>query len=235
MKGSRLKQALYYQLSDFGWSSLYVYGITAAIVVAIGFLVTTSTSESGIDFGIGIVGFVHLLIVGIDGIREYLRFFLQHGIGRSTIFFSNLFASLICSIALGLFCELFNLFTGYWFSDAVFGHAFAVRGLIVGWMLHAVFFFFAWQVGAMISLIYYRLNKVQQSVFSVASIATIILAFSGGIRRLASASDEFVDMIQRAVDNPLGLTSIVFWAVLALGILSAVGSYLLIRRVHVRE
>jgi len=235
MKNSRLKQALYYQLDYFGWSSLYVYGIAIAAMAAIGLLITTSGGNGNASLSIGGVGFVHLLIMGIAEIRSDLKFFLQHGISRRTTFFSHLYGSLICGAALGLFCEFFSLVTSRWLGLAGGGSAFAIQNFLAGWLLHTVTFFFAWQIGALISLIYYRLNKMQQIVFSVTAIAAIIFAFSSGIRFLVRVSDELGDIIQRALENTLDFTGAAIWVILLLGILAAAGNYFLLRRAQVKE
>jgi len=242
MMNSRVKQALSYQLSYFGWSSLYVYGIAIAAFVALSIFITTSADATNMQIGIGGVGFFHLLIIGISGIREDLRFFLQHGLTRRTTFFSHLYASVICSIALGLFCEIVNMGARHLFgvNDR---SAFIAHNMLPGWgpdafaylfIWHAVAFFFAWQLGAFISLIYYRLRKMQQIVFSVTAIAIIVFAFSTGIRSLVGIADELGDTIQDILDNLFGFTSLAIWPVLAAGALAAVGNYLLLRRAQVK-
>jgi len=243
MENSRLKQALRYQLSYFGWSSLYVYGIAIAAISIVSLFITTVVYDGNVVniSGIGGVGFIHLLIVGIAGIRSDLRFFIQHGIGRRTTFFSNLYGSVICSAALGLFCEVFNLISYHWLGFTHYGPAFTSQGFLTNWMMYGFAFFFAWQVGALISLVYYRLNKMQQIILSVIAIATAVFGFSYGIRFLVGADDafwsNFEDAIQGFFDNLFGFTlgSFAMWGVLLVGILAAIGNYLLIRRVQIKE
>jgi len=235
MKDSRLKQALYYQLNYFGWSSLYVYGIAIAVIVTIRFFVTVSVSENNVVAGIGGVGFFHLLIMGIAGIREDLKFYLQHGIGRRTTFFSHLYGSLICGAGLGLFCVVFSIVTGYLFGLNASGSVFTIQSFFVSWMLYTISFFFAWQIGALISLIYYRLNRMQQVVFSVIAVAAIIFTFSGGIRHVIGISGELDDIIPGILENPLDIISPVVWALLLFGILAAIGNYFLLRYAQVKE
>jgi len=237
MKESRLKQALHYQLNYFGWSSLYVYGIAIVVIGTIGFFVTTAVNDGYVVniTGIGGVGFVHLLIMGIAGIRSDLRFFIQHGISRRTTYFSHLYGSLICGAALGLFCELFNLISYHWLGFTFYGSAFTIQSFLANWMMYMFTFFFAWQAGALISLIYYRLGKMQQIVFTVTVIALVIFGGSAGIRYFVGFAEGFDNIINRIVESAIGLTSMGIWIGLLFGILAAAGNYLLLRRVQIKE
>jgi len=236
MKGSRLKQTLQYQFDYFAWSSLYVYGIAIAVIAVITILTVTAADGNivNINVGIGGVGFVHLLVAGIAGIRSDLRFFIQHGISRRTTFFSNLYGSLICSVVLGLFCEFVYLVTGHLLRNINGVSAFATQNFFSGWMTHAAFFFFACQIGALISLIYYRLNKMQQIIFSVTAIAALVFGFSYIIRLVVGIA-VLDSLIQGFVESAVGFTGITIWVMLLLGALAAAGNYLLMRRVQIKE
>jgi hypothetical protein len=226
---------MYYQFDYIARSSLYVYGIAILVISLIGFLVTTSVNDGNVTIsGIGGVVFFHLLIVGISGIREDLKFFLHHGISRRTTYFSHLYGSLICSAALGLFCEIFNLISGHLLGFNSYSNVFTIQGFINSWISYACAFFFAWQIGVLISLIYYRLGKMQQIVFSVTAIATIIFGFSSGIRFLVETADDLDGLIQNLI-NSFGFFSIGVWVGLLLGILAAVENYFLIRRVQIKD
>jgi len=233
MKESRLKQAMHYKLSEFGWSSLYVYGIAIVAIVVIGRLVTINIDDSSFSAGLGGVGFIHFLIIGISGIRQDLKFFIQHGVSRRTTFFSNFYGSLICSTALGLFCVLFDIVvyhvTGFNYNSA----AFTVQSFFTGWVTHTVAFFAAWQVGAFVSLIYYRLGKMQRIVFTVGIIAVVVFGFTSGVRLLSDAFDDLGDIISSLVENGLGFITLGIWAGLVFGLLASIGNYLLVRRVQI--
>jgi len=236
MNNSRLKHAMHYQFDYFAWSSLYVYGISIVVICLIGFFTTITVNDVNVTgSGIGGVGFFHLLIIGISGIREDLRFFLQHGISRRTTFFSHLYSSFICSIALGLFCELFNLVSHNLFGFTRYDSAITIQSFFISWLSLACTFFFAWQIGSLISLIYYRLGKMQQVVFTVTVIAMIVYGFSSGIRFLVGSAYDLGDFIQTLIENSPGFFSVGVWVGLLLGILAAVGNFLLLRRVQIKE
>ena len=222
-------------MNYFAWSSLYVYGISIAVFVAIGFIATISVNAGNVNVGISGVGFLHLFILGIAGIRSDLRFYLQHGISRRTTFFSHLYGSLICSAAIGLFCKIFNLFAGLLPVYTGGGSDFTIQSFLTGWMTHTLVFFFAWQIGALISLIYYRLGMMQQIVFTVAAITAILLTLLSSVRYAVSVSDGLGGMAQSAVESSFGFTSTLILATLLLGTLAAAGNYLLLRRAQIKE
>jgi len=237
MKSLKLKQALYYRLHDFGWSSLTVYAIAIVITIAIGFLLTANTNgvNSVRISSIEAVGFVHMLLMGITGIRSDLRFFIQHGISRRTTFYSHLFGSLICSAALGLFCVVLSLISYHWFRFDFYGAAFQAQKFFSDWTMLALMFFLVWQFGALISLIYYRLNKIQQIVFSVTVVAAVIFASSQGILRLVGTADNLDQHTQILAGSGVGTISWVIVFGLLCGLLAIVGNYLLLKRVPIKE
>jgi len=220
-----------YQLSYMAKSGMYVYGIAIAVVLAIHFFVTVSVNNSNITMGIEGVAFVHFLIVGISGIREDLRFFIQHGLSRRTTYLSHLYSSLICSVALALFCLLFNFVTGNLLgfnSNSVSG----IWSFLVGWVSHVAVFFFAWQLGALISTIYYRLGKIQQVVFTVAVVALGIYVLTNSVIFIVG---EETNIIQRIIESAPTLLAPIIWVVLLLGIIAATGNFLLLRRVQIKD
>lgn len=231
MKNSRLKQAIKYQLSYFGWSSLCVYSIAIAVLVVISLLVTFSFQDGNTFVGIGGTGFIHLLILGL-GIRSDLKFFLQHGISRRTVYFSNLSGSLICSVLLGLFCVIFELIAIQWLS--LFGNTIG-GGFFENWLMYSIIFFFAWQIGVLISLIYYRLGKIQQVVFSVLAIGAFVLLFSGSVAFIGNFTYDFGGLIERLTSDSLGiLRSPVVGLMAILGVIAPICNYFLLRRASIK-
>ena len=235
MNSLRLKQTLKYQLSYFGWSSLWVYGISVTVMAVVIALVAFSVTDSNISAGLGGVGFLHLFILGI-GIRSDLKFFLQHGISRRTTFFNNLIGSFICAVMLGLFCEVFNLIFNRWIYISGYVDASGISGFFKGWIAYVCSFFFAWQVGALISLIYYRLGALQKVIFSVLGAGALVLGFSGAVRYIIGIADEFGDgMLQSLFEGSLDIVMPIALGVLILAMFSAVGNYFLLRRAPVKE
>ena len=233
MTGSRLKKAIYYQLDYFMRASLYVYGIAIVVICAIGFLITNSGNDGNV-IGLGGTAFIHFLIVGLSGIRADLRFFIQHGISRRTTFLSHLFGSLICSVALGLFCEIFIIVSNHLLGASVSFSLLPSQSFFQSWATYTFAFFFAWQVGVLISLIYYRLSKIQQIVFTVTVLAVVVLAFSQALRLTGSIIIELGGFPLNPQSEG-GITSLGMLILPLFGILAAIGSYLLIRRVTIKE
>ena len=239
MIDSTLKKALRYQFDYTAWSCVYVYGITFLIACAIGMLgfvaLTLTVDSVTVYSSIGPVVFVHFLVMGIVCIRADLRFFLQHGLGRRTTYFGHLYCSLVSSIVLGLVSELLNYVGGFLPGSLFASSAFDIRGALAGWLTHSIVFFLAWQLGVLISLIYYRLGKLGKVVFSVVAVATVVFALPRVIGSLAGAAGDLADLIQRFVESPPNFSAYVLFFVLPLGILAAVGNFLLIRRVQIKD
>jgi len=238
MINSRLGPVLRYNLEYVAWSCLYVFGISAAIMLIANFgrvVIPENIYVEGSFFNFAAIGVVLYFILGIAGVREDLRFLLQHGMGRKTTFYGNLFCSLIAGIVLALFCMIVELAARNWAGFPAAGSIFPYHGFFVGWLSHIASFFFAWQFGIILSLIYYRLNKIQQIAFSVVGIAIIMALSAFGIRSLVVNIADFEEAIRRLVDNPPEIMMPAVLVLGGLGIVAAFGNYLLLRRAQVRE
>jgi len=184
---------------------------------------------------VGAVALFSLFIVGIVGIREDIKFLLQHGMGRRTVFFSTLLASIICAVAVGLVSEGFNLISSHWAEFPFVGLTFndMGHGFLAGWLFHAGIFFCAWQLGTFISLLYYRMNKIQMIIFSVAAGGVILLLMQGFARRVIADVDVWIENFMYAMEN-LHLVNI-STVTLVIGSAAAAFSFMLIRRAQIKE
>ena len=209
-------------------------------------LVTTEEVQVGdSDYGfnivivnilnVGAVALLSLFIVGIVGIREDIKFLLQHGMGRRTVFFSTFFASIITATAMGLISEVFNLISSQWAAFPFVGLTFneMEHSFFTGWLFHAGILLCAWQLGTFISLLYYRMSKMQMIIFSVAAGGTILLGMQGFFRRILVDVDLWIENFMYMMEN-LHLINISMFT-LAIGLVAATFSSLLIRRAQVKE
>ena len=248
MNTMRLKPALHYHLDYMARASLSTLGIVSAIVFVLSLFVSVTTVDDGTDITIAFLGNVNiggnvifnagsvivimLFVVGIAGIREDIKFLLQHGMGRYTVYFSTLWSSLISSAALGLSCEILNLIWNAWPAFPASGIVFPNGGFFSGWILHTLCFFLAWQLGMLLSLIYYRLSRTGQIVFSVAGVAFLVFALPNIILSILGDEVGVLDAIFfNYPQNPLTLMMVALLG----GVLSAGGNFLLIRRAQIRE
>ena len=251
----RIKPALYYQLDAMWKATLTVAGIMAAVIILISLLANITVDSSNGSIDISIAGFldfnigtnivyfsaasvllIMVFVIGIGGIREDFKFYLQHGMGRMTTYLSTLLISLITGAVLGLFCEILNLISANWSAFPVVGFRFPTGNFFYGWLLHLFSFVLAWQFGTLLSLIYYRLSKMGKVVFTVAWIALIIFGFPsfivyavnslipGDIAALGAA-------LVNLFENPISLMLIL----LVMGTFCAALNFLLLRRAQARE
>ena len=230
----KIKQALNYQLSYFAWSSLWVYGIAIALMCILGAWTVITVNDVNVSTGLGGVAFVHLLVFGI-GIRGDLKFYTQHGISRRTTFLSHLYGSLICAVAVGLLCSIFNVIAGRWlgFSGGYEDHN--IINFLTDWIMYISVFIFAWQIGTLISMIFYRLNNLQKVVFSVLSIGFLIFAFVVGIRYIVNFTEDFEALVIRLTEGAFAVISPTLIITFSLAILAMCGNYLLLRRSPIKE
>ena len=251
MNNLSLKPTLRYQLSYVARATLIGLGISAAVAIFfhlfanvmiygegmhinLGGLLEINADE-GLLLNINISGFItiYLFVLGIAAIREDLRMFIQHGVGRRTTYFSTLISGLITGVALGLVCQLFYLALSAMFGANIITPINA-DGFFGNWLLNAITFLAAWQLGALISLVYYRLNKIGAIIFSVVGGLFIIY----GIPQLAIVL--IGDDIGAFEALILGIVSIfttpfsMIFPVLVFAVVVAVVNFLLIRRVTIK-
>lgn len=246
MNNMRLIPALRYQLQYMTLVFLGALGVLAAIFIVLTLLgVFTSSDETvninimdiinigsasyDVNFNVGAIMMFMLFIIAIGSIREDLRFLLQHGMGRCTTYFSTLLGHLISGAALGLLCELFNLAAGYSPVFVASGLTFP-GGFFSGWMLHMGCFFLAGQLGVLISLIYYLLNKIQTIVFSVTGGAILLFGLPSMMLNIFGEDASALETILAVFANPFALACLIF----LIGALTAAANFLLLRRAQVR-
>lgn len=248
MNNMRLKQALHYQLDYMVKSYWGFFGVILAIMIFIRLLMAFAgnavsfelpfagdinigvgevQAQGHVNFNIGIPVIIMLFIVGIIGIREDIKMLLQHGMGRYTIYFSGLINSLLTGAFLGFICMILSLIANRWPGFFVIGSVVSVQGFLNGWILNIGGFFFAWQLGSMISLIYYRLNHIQQVIFSVSAGAVLLFGVPNIISRIGA--EAFAESLSNIFVNNAILT------LFLLGASAAAFNFLLLRRAEVKE
>jgi len=254
----RLWPAMRYQLDYMLKNALATIGIICAILLIISIFAsfTTGDGDSGtvslniigildfdfeatiMVFSVGAILVFMFFIVGIAGIREDFKFYLQHGMGRRTTYLSTLFSSLIVGAGWGLICQLLTLFFNTWAWFPATGLALPTENFFLGWLLHTLVLFFCWQFGTALSLIYYRLNKMGKIIFSVAGVALIIFVIPNIINNIIDLilpdigdAAEIGAALTAFFGNPLNLSLII----LALGAISALANFLLLRKAQARE
>jgi len=247
MNNLNLKPAMRYQMSYMWKSFITVFGIAMAVVtlVMIFFSVNIADGEAHIlffqitqdgaintviHFNMAAVMLFMFFIVGVSGIREDLRFYLQNGLSRRTVYASTVLSSAASGLGVGFISALFNLtgsilpgfpVRGFMFSDL---QTYTALNFIGDLLLHTLCFFLAWQLGSLISLIYYRLGKIQQVVFSVLGIAILIFGLPFSLAAVITRAD--FETLGAAFSSTLFIGIIL----LLVSILTAVGNFLLLRR-----
>jgi hypothetical protein len=243
----RLIPALRYQLDYMAKTSMVALGIMMTFFIVFGMFAIFSNEipvvinlmgviniggEAYVIINFGVVLITMVFITGIAAIREDMKFFLQHGIGRYTTYFSTLFCGMIYGIAMGLLCQIFSLAAGLWPAFSATGLRFSAGGFFGGWILHAVCFPFAWQFGTLISLIYYRLSKIMTIVFSLAAGSALVFALPAILSRISDERRAAPALALSSIAaNPFSLACFILLA----GALVAAINFLLLRRAQAKE
>ena len=243
MKKTRLKAALHYQLDYVGWSVLIVAGIGIAVAALLtvlsefafehGFSFIIINDVAVTDFNIAVILMVLIFVIGVGGVREDMRFFNQHGISRLTTYLSTLYGSLISALAIGLMGEVLNVIALAWDMFPVNGMFLGEHNFIVGWLLQAFCIFAAWQIGTFLSLLLYRMSKIQKIIFITAIVGLVM----SGVRRFFIFLSMFADEIFEAyMPGREGYPDILLPMVFGVfGTLCAALNFLLIRRAPIKE
>ena len=244
MNNLRLKPALLYQIDYLGKAALIIFGI---VILNALFAILLGPSQNitfiSLNFangtwlsGLGVVATFTVFIIGIAGIREDLKMFLQHGCGRYTVFFSTIIAALIAGIGLGLLAELLNLAAITWPNFPLLGLEFTTnptaQSFFTGWLVHIALIFFAWQLGAFFSLLYYRMSKIQQIIFSAAAIGIFVIGLPNLISRFLV---DDTGMVDRMLSGFFAILPTMPWLLLLFCILVAGINFLLLRRAQVKQ
>lgn len=234
MNRMRLIPAMKYQLNYIALSSAIAFGIMT-IVYIINYVITFGifsnfdiniiifSDDNGISIGSMLLFMV--FVMSISTIREDLRFLLQHGMGRSTTLFSTLLAGLIMGCILGLICKLLDLITTTWPAFMVHGFTTNEGNFFSDWIIFIALYVLTWQLGALISLIYYRLSGIYQAIISVFGGLAIIIVIPTLVVRLTEAGFKL-----NILSNPYGFIGVAF----LLTIIITVFNLLLVRGTQIK-
>ena len=243
MNGLSLRATTRYQVGYVVEATLWVLGISAAVFIAGNLIFTGGIhlfvgddyfADGTFGFNVGAIMVFMFFIFGVGGIREDLRFFIQNGVGRLTTFMSTIVGGIISAVGVGLASQLLTLALTL-LPNFVMANIFNTEGgFFVGWLLTTGALFAAWQVGAFISLIYYRLSRNGAIIFT----ATIIILFvmiTRGIFRNAIDLEGVILTIIAPVIEPAQSAVGYGAAIVIIAIAATIGNFLIIRRVQITE
>ena len=234
MNNMKLYPAMRYQLIYLAETFALMFGIAAAlfIVSQVGITVAGITVDSML-WNVGTFMLFALFVVGIGGVREDLRLMIQHGIGRRTTYVSTLLSDIVAGAGFGLILELLNVISRAVPAFPFSGLVFPVEHFLASWLLHIGAFLFARQLGVMISLLYYRMNKMQAIVFSVTAGALFLL----GLPRtfIGRGEEWFEALILTMVESALVIPPTLRLSAFVICAAVIVANFFLIRNATIRE
>ena len=193
MHHANIKTAFRYKFTSSLGSMLIFYLVMVVVMAGavigalrvspLNFSVGIGTSTEGHFSGYGMAAMIFLFVIGIVSIREDLRLFMQHGIGRRSLFITEILMIPTLSLMLAIGGELLvtigraltiprstiiisDLYQQIFMADS------QKAGMDMMAHLESVLLFFALFVftyasGMFISLIFYRLNKMWTIVVAI--------------------------------------------------------------------
>ena len=241
MNKLNIMPALTYNLRQSMRGALWFAGSVAAIMLGLIVLQAAvidgviSTTFSGLEFG----GFITCFIIGIVSIRESLRLFLQNGISRRTVAVSFFLDSIAMSLAfaiagsilLAIFgrivtamdinASLINTYSMFIENDT---NTRTVIHSMSSMLFSFTIYFLAMHLGQLISLIYYRLNRLFKVLVSILGGMLLFIGFPLNLLRFDIVlTKSFIDWL---ISGP-GPVMLVF---VVMAIVFSLLAWLLIRR-----
>lgn len=211
----KTKKMFFYQIMDIRWPMLIYYGVVLLITLLANLsVITLSASISGGKDGgailSGLTGSsaIFLFIVGLNVFREYLRFGLQNGVSRKTLFCSRMLSAVTIAFVMGCIDQLVHGILALatsgmnlgWLSVSLFQLAYpaAFQAPVVGNLLGVLFNFSlllaASSLGYMFVIVFYRLGKIGK-LFIVPGIPVLVFF---GLPLLAGLDDLYFGGVCKA-------------------------------------
>ncbi|WP_312102371.1 hypothetical protein [Lachnoclostridium sp.] len=182
----RLSRAFKFQMKEIIKAIASFYGVIFLFVFLI---IPISFKSSGGDASFG--GFelctvVMFFVTMLSMIRSDFLLFLQHGYSRKTLFLSTtlclITTTAVVSLIEAILYKIFNHYVSYYgiFNQA-YGAAYAsdagAKGMIDEYLWKFFLYILAGAIGIFISLLYYRMNKLQKIIVSVGVPALFIVVY----------------------------------------------------------
>ncbi len=197
----RLSRAFKFQIREIRKPIASFYGILFLLVFLFTVLAYTSTNENIRFAGFELCTAVMLFVTMLSMIRSDFLLFLQHGYSRKTLFLSTMLC-LISTSAVVTVIEiiLYRVFSQLLPYEGMFLQSYGaayiidagVKGILDEYLWKFFIYILAGTIGIFISLLYYRMNKLQKTIVSVGVPAVITVVFplldnylfSGALTRL---------------------------------------------------
>jgi hypothetical protein len=144
---------------------------------------------------------------------------------------------LVSAVVVGFICQVLAVALSAW-SDLIMIDMFggtidSTTGFFTGWVLTTGVLFVAWQLGALISLIYYRLSKRGIIIFSAAAIILFVASINFFARRAGDLGDAIITLVIPATEPVTRNTPTIALMILIIAALAILGNFVLIRRAQI--
>lgn len=252
MNKSILRAALKYRITDNIRGLLLMCGLYLLVLILL--VATINVAISGADGeGLSVSGgdiafAITLFVYGIVTIRTDLPFFTQFGLSRRTVFIVQIITALITALIASVLCLLVLLLlqglahsalgNGIYAAglyNTLFNGGSPVRdfgGSLAEIVVTATMFGMALSLGSLISLLYYRLNKLGKALLSIVGGSLLLfgLPLGSSIPALRPLYQAMNDLFRTMFASPgaLGLGMLLLFAIIM------AANWLLLRRAPLR-
>lgn len=168
----KFKNVMKYQIMTSGKSVLMYYGIYLMVVFALILLMSVSGGNNGSINNMEFSSAIFLFVSGLNSLKQDLHFFLANGLTRRTLFLSVVMSGglmavgmvmldYVCRVVLDLFITNQN------FTNNLYFLAFPNQPAYLAYVYMFAFYLFVFFLGFATTNIYYALNKLGKTLFSV--------------------------------------------------------------------
>ena len=180
-----IKTAVQYRLFDSKRAIMILYTTILSILLLTFLLASLAMQNYGLHdlSSLEIATMVFLFVIGLNSFREVFRMFVQNGISRKTMFFSQVIFTFILSVGmafidkwavfLGSLSKKVNVnFTCTGFFELLYGQRYAgytnrIPMHLEGFIFNICNYAALMMLGYFITILYYRMNKGQKVTVSV--------------------------------------------------------------------
>lgn len=240
-----LKVAIKYRLHDNKRAIMIFYMVVISILSLIFLLSALSKGEFRGDIQVELISAIFLFVVGLNSFKEIFLMFMQNGISRKTVFFSQVVSTLAICAVMSLIDSILALISkiivardvGLYYKgilETMYGlHLSTIGNFVMSFLLGFFVYIALTSVGFFITTLYYRMNKALKITVSIGvpALVFIILPAIDGLLLNATLTITFAKIMEAAFKN-------VFMCMLSSFVLfgsTEILSWLLVRRAVVKE
>lgn len=235
---NNISKVMKYQLRDFKTAILIYYAIILAIILSlIIYKIFINPSDNAYFSGFGGSAVIFLFIAGLNSFKANFKFMLVNNVSRRNFFYGSFIAFAIVAFFMalieiminmslnliveyeGLYEQLYYLEEYYYFADLLWSFT---------------LFLFSVNLGLLITMLYYKSNKLMKTVISLIPAAVVILLIALNNLTGGAIINVFYEFYRDTLGFPNNsYIAVVSFTVATIGLLGL--NFLLIRKMPIKD